>query len=465
MKRLFSITGLSIAALLISLAVYNTSVYAAEDDDKQVDKCDVFYDFASRNDIRPFYDPCATTCAPQGNGSLSGKDNKEKIWNFLLGNGFTDVQAAGILANITVESAQTFSPTIHEFGYSFDTHDRGYGIVQWTWDRHTNVVNKMAQEFPEFKDKYYKVEYSSRSSFYYDGFEAAGYVAQNSVTGEKVPVEDNDKMLLAQLNFLMEETSARTIRSFTANRVPGIAVGDSELESVKKQTTPKGASDIWVYNFEIPGNIESTAADRASAADQLLAEMKGGGGAPGEARSDAAPAGSCNSDLTGTVREKIVQVAEQELKKWESGEMKPGNDFKTYTYDVSGEWCAWFVSWVYKEAGYPVNDNAQPFYANVSELMELGQDPSNTKFEWHANDGTYTPQPGDIAIYGDATSRYHTNIVISATGPDNIVTIGGNEGSNGETTGITSTKVKKSEGSHWAKEAYGYVSPKGEGAK
>ena len=55
------------------------------------------------------------------------------------------------------------------------------------------------------------------------------------------------------------------------------------------------------------------------------------------------------------VRKNVVCVALAELAKWESGKMKPGGDFKTYSQGRDEEWCADFASYVYNKAGYPIN--------------------------------------------------------------------------------------------------------------
>jgi beta-N-acetylhexosaminidase len=86
----------------------------------------------------PFYDPnaCAATSnstlgsAPVGNAS----DNEKTIWNWLVGQGLSGAQAAGIMGNLEQESG--FDPTIIQGGgNSNDPHAAGgggWGLVQWT---------------------------------------------------------------------------------------------------------------------------------------------------------------------------------------------------------------------------------------------------------------------------------------------------------------------------------------------
>lgn len=91
----------------------------------------------------PFYetDACATTGGGGGGGSsgpLEGADNIEKIFNFFVGKGLTDFQAAGILGNMYEESgfepqrAQgIFNRLVPADNWS-EAKGGGYGLVQWT---------------------------------------------------------------------------------------------------------------------------------------------------------------------------------------------------------------------------------------------------------------------------------------------------------------------------------------------
>jgi len=433
MKRI----GLLLIAAVLMFS-FSTSVSAAEDTKKTCD-----YDFYSLNDIL-FYDPCDNTCSTAAGtvSTLTGADNREKIFNYLKAKGLTPEQAAGVTGNIQNESG--FSPSRQETSQSFP--NGGWGLVQWTFGRRSDaspekgVVAYLNSKIPEVMATYYSNAYGGGVS------EAGGFVP----TG--MPVDANDKLLLNELDFLYKESTSRVISSSrTVSHTEGTTIGDNEWESLKKQTSIEKASNLWVYNFEIPGNIDSTAAERVKSGQAVFDKYSSGAA--------TASAEECGA-LTGSIREKVVQAAEKEYAAWQSGQKKTGGDYLQYTYNVAGEWCAWFVSWVYKEAGYPVNDKAQPYYAVVRELMELGK--KGDKFEWHQNDGSYTPQPGDIAVYGTASNLYHTNIVISATSPTVMTTIGGNEGHGDGVSGKENSQVKKSENStYWPKEAYGYVSPKG----
>ena len=93
-----------------------------------------------------------------GGGTFSGSTNEEAVWNYLLGLGYTKNAAAGIMGNMSVESAGTFDGRIVQgdydssLAYSIDYTKKvdsgvinrndfanngpnggGYGLVQWTY--------------------------------------------------------------------------------------------------------------------------------------------------------------------------------------------------------------------------------------------------------------------------------------------------------------------------------------------
>jgi murein DD-endopeptidase MepM/ murein hydrolase activator NlpD len=117
----------------------------------------------------PFYDNGSVSSYAECAIFLPGNDNREKIWNFLIGKGLTAFQTAGVMGNVESESGGTFDPRIVEFGYlntrgeiskpgtstmfdDFAPTDQpnisdgrnkgqpGYGIIQWTDSRKHDLV-------------------------------------------------------------------------------------------------------------------------------------------------------------------------------------------------------------------------------------------------------------------------------------------------------------------------------------
>ena len=168
------------------------------------------------------------------------------------------------------------------------------------------------------------------------------------------------------------------------------------------------------------------------------------------------------SSVSGTVREKVVTIATQELQLWDSKQMSGnGSDFKKYTHGQSGNWCAWFVSWVYKQAGYPLNNSETGAVPAVATVKTIGETGGN--FEYHDKNG-YTPQVGDITVYKN-NGASHVNIV-TAVAPDGKITIiGGNQGYGSSAQAVTNfTNSLVTSHSLYVKDEpkiSGFVSPKG----
>ena len=165
--------------------------------------------------------------------------------------------------------------------------------------------------------------------------------------------------------------------------------------------------------------------------------------------------GGCG--ITGSSQERIVSIARAELESWNSGAIKAdGEGYKKYTNGSEGNWCAWFASWVYYQAGYPLVDGSTGAVPAVSTIQSIGI--SNQKFAYHEK-SSYTPKIGDLVIQKNGVS--HVNIIVAIDGTQ-LTIIGGNQGygadgvtdfsnskvteysfdylTNGETTGFVSIK-------------------------
>ncbi|MCC7543789.1 CHAP domain-containing protein [bacterium] len=83
-----------------------------------------------------------------------------------------------------------------------------------------------------------------------------------------------------------------------------------------------------------------------------------------------------------------------------------------YTGNVRDAWCAYFVSWVYKKAGYPMrldNDGRVPLAwkpgVSVKSLFE-----AKRKFFPAQKNGGYQAKAGDVVVFGE--ERSHVAIVL-----------------------------------------------------
>jgi hypothetical protein len=98
---------------------------------------------------------------------------------------------------------------------------------------------------------------------------------------------------------------------------------------------------------------------------------------------------------------------------WNAGTSDCGND------NLDEEWCADFAAWVWKQAGAVVDYQLAPGYLNgdTASFYVWGVDHGT----WHPVGSGYTPQPGDVALYGldtSAVTAVHVAIVTASTAND-----------------------------------------------
>jgi CHAP domain len=132
---------------------------------------------------------------------------------------------------------------------------------------------------------------------------------------------------------------------------------------------------------------------------------------------------------------------------WNAGIDDCGNE------NLDEEWCADFAAWVWKQAGAEVAYQLAPGYlnGNSASFYVWGADHGT----WHPVGSGYTPQPGDVAVYGldtSAVTAVHVAIVVAATGDDAAPDVVNGDG---DRTGYSVVEV----GDHQA-----YADVKGKGA-
>lgn len=231
-------------------------------------KCD--FDFYARNDVL-FYNPCAVTCGNTTDGSslnitaLSGADNREKIYNFWLAQGYSAEQSAGITGSIQHESG--FSPFRQETTKTWP--EGGYGIAQFTGGQRTAVT------------KHLKEKMGSTFDTYYVNSHGGGVTEANKFVPTSVPADVNDLFLLNELGYLASYISSFVPSTISA-RVDGIKSDYSQTvpagkklgEYLKTLTTATDAAIAWTYLYEYPGGIKATAATRGVSAETILTKYK-----------------------------------------------------------------------------------------------------------------------------------------------------------------------------------------------
>jgi hypothetical protein len=98
---------------------------------------------------------------------------------------------------------------------------------------------------------------------------------------------------------------------------------------------------------------------------------------------------------------------------WDAGVDDCGNDNR------NEQWCADFAAWAWKQAGAEVSYQLAPGYLNSdsASFYVWGTDHGT----WHPVGSHYTPQPGDVAVYGldtSAVTAVHVAVVVASTGDD-----------------------------------------------
>ncbi len=267
MKRFILVFAALLLAVASVVSIPNTTTYAADESSSGAGCDEQFY---AANDIL-FYNPCATTCSA-GNGvstagtipNVRGKNNAEKIFNFWIDAGLSAQQSAGVTGSMKHEGG--FSPFRQEMSQPWP--GGGWGIAQFTHDpgQRGNAKKYVSDAIgADLFNQYYKNEYGG------------GVVESNGFVPQGVPVDVNDKFLLAQLNYLLDHIKELKPSGIPA-RVNGIKNdygqnvpdGATLFDYLKSLIQAPDAAIAWTYLYEYPGDIKATAQVRANSAADIL---------------------------------------------------------------------------------------------------------------------------------------------------------------------------------------------------
>jgi len=382
--------------------------------------------------------PCSPNTATTTSGSLptvTGTDNYATAIEFFMSKKLTFVQAVGIVANFEGES--DMNPKAQEDGPSdtspYPKNGVGFGIAQWTFTTRQQPLVDLAK--------------------------------QENVLPNTLPV---------QLQYSWTELTT--------------GYASSTLNPLKSATTLADATSIVTTNYEAPLDLQSGIATRTEYANQIAkkyASLANGTSTGVGTTTTTSCTGSstttadCNTSNSTTaglspLREQIVCLTETELAAWEPN-YKNGpttgsftdTRYLTYSRGAVQTWCADFASWIYDQAGDPLEKpNWDVSY--VPNMVILAEK-SGSGFTWHPIGDGYTPQPGDLV---DHDNGGHVNIVISVSGKNPTMMIGGdqtnpNYGESGTVYGnhtIDGQTVDKPSTSVVSEDTYtgdisGYISP------
>lgn len=334
--------------------------------------------------VIPFYDASASLAnSPCSGTSVTGDTNIHKIWNYLVGEGLTDMQAAGILGNIQEESG--FSATRQQDGIRFPRG--GWGLVQWDADggRRTPLIQALT-EFDPSLTQYHAVEFGGPTSA------STGYVA------EGIPEADADKLLGFQLDYLYDEAQLRMTHGFPEYR------GLSEWEAIKQTTTIRESSDIWLVSFERPADqSEAHKQVRANHGQEIYDMIMGD-------RSGLESGGSCVGGSVNDLQALTLEYAHPQYHRAPYTEKRPAYaqavqqaiaaDKYVGSRMIDGVDCGGFVTLLIINSGF------DPTYNHNGDLPAAGNTTTQEawlKSNWTALNpnevmDTSRLEPGDVAM-------------------------------------------------------------------
>lgn len=337
-----------------------------------------------------WWDPCGNNiCSNAGSSSNLGNvkvtgENVRDAFNYFvqqfgtlpsISPDLAKIYAAAVVGNFYHESAGV-NPTINQTGGG-----PGRGIAQWSVNERWQGVIKLAADLRK----------NGGSASEWD--------------------------LAVQLQFAWKEITEDW--------------GGSRTDLLK-QTTLDAATVSFSSKYERPNPAKAQNEKRIGYANDIIKQFGdgvnvGGGTSSGGANCSGSGTVNCNQPNNASlspVRQNVVCLAQQELQLWDSGQLKPGNGYFKYSENIVQDWCADFASWIYNQAGKPVNPPPAWRVAAVAGIRTIGQSNRNG-FQWRPA-GNYTPRPGDLAIHDIGAS--HVNIVTQVNG-NTITLIGGNQGS------------------------------------
>ena len=381
LKQCLAILGL---VVIISSQLVNTAE-AANVTQPQIDS-----KFFAGNQIL-FYDPRCASDTAVGYLSLAGKDNLEKILNFLMREGLTLAQASGVIGNLMAESG--LNPAIIQGGGTApDTYvpvsGVGFGLAQWTSSDRQAGLSAFAQQMG-------------------------------------APITD----LGVQMNYLWKELStnyASTLSSLKATNDPVQAAVvfhkgyEGSADSYAQVVANRGGNAARVYQTysDAPAIAGSTAppdmqnpggSDSKSTPGDNVSLMAATQSTPGGGGASSTISGSCTGDFSGgNLTQTVVAYAWPE---WaERTDQMPAytdavNKAKSqglYTGGYNGNDCGAFVTLLIRNSGFDQGYNSNGRGGNtIAQEAWLA-----SHWERISSTDGGDRQPGDVAINADHTYVY-----------------------------------------------------------
>jgi|GEM_PF-1576442 len=328
---------------------------------------------------------CQSLSGGGGGGNITGNNNEEKVWNYLISKGLTPFQAAGMMGNMAAEAH--FEPRLVEY-----TLLNSRGEISRPGQPSSLDDFVPPNQYPNGRPGYGIVQFTS------PGYKQA--LREKSAQTGKIAGD-----LGLQLDYLWE-----------------LLISKPWGTSLRATTTINDASDVFLKEFEIPGDIPGQIPIRRASAEKIFNTYSG---TVTTVNTNAGSDQNCGSAISQGSTASVVLVATQELA---SQGDTTGGDKYILGSDKSIPWCAAFVSYVLKQAGVPFTGGAGEngyYIPSVASVRSYFEASPNT---YHPARSGYVPQPGDIVIFQEGIKPWesHVNIVIAVEG-FKMTTIGGNE--------------------------------------
>ncbi len=388
-----------------------------------------------------YYFDASTSCST----SLTGADNREKAFNYFIAKGLNSEQSAAIIGNLKQESG--INPT------SKQSPGEGRGIAQWnqpadqpegTGGRWGNL-NKFAKGL-----SLDPLELSTQLDF-----------VMYELTGHYQPAYT--KFLSVDSAYSGSPAYAGDVASaINAEKAAGTLSPSNTLTEDQLLSTA-WATVVFEEEYERAGKPNMS--NRISYAIATLKEF-GGSSSTQQTSSSNGCSNNCdlgaNTDLANLslIRQKVVCIAQQERDAWlPPKEALTNKRFLTYTGNISDQWCAYFLSWVYNQAGKPLQEENESRVAAVLQVEAIGKDGSSGFYYYPAD--SYTPRPGDLAIQRNSAKSISHLFMVTGVTSAKITVISGNngEGKVFETTVSEYTLTLDKPGVYNPNYIVGYVSP------
>lgn len=327
---------------------------------------------------------------------LTGKNNEQKIWNYLIGRGLSPAGAAGIMGNLNAESAlkannledrverqlgmtdAQYTKAVDNGSYTnFAKDGGGYGLAQWTYHTRKAALKAYAD-------------------------------------ARKASIADVEM----QLDFLMKELS---------EGYGGL------LNTLKTATSVQSASDAFLTQFERPANTGDAVKKRRAGFGQSYFNKYAG----------AATALSTGSSGPRYTAKKLIAIAVAEIGYHEKASNSNlddktansgGNNWTKFARDLAAAgyyngskngyaWCDVFVDWCFFQL---TGKNAAKAQEIECQTGPLGAGCLYSR-QYYQQQGrlSIVPQPGDQVFFQQGGNIVHTGIVETVSG-STITTIEGN---------------------------------------